>query len=139
LELVMVVTVGPQGDPAALGEQPDQVHVARYIPQAQLIPYCAAAVSHGGSGIFLAALMAGLPQLCVPQGADQFVNAPVCVRVGAGLAIQPGDVTADAIRATVSRLFNDPSFRMRAEDLGKQVASMPTPQDVADRLHRQFS
>jgi len=135
----VVVTVGPQGDPAALGEQPDQVHVARYIPQAQLIPYCAAVVSHGGSGIFLAALMAGLPQLCVPQGADQFVNAAVCVRVGAGLAIQPGDVTADATRATVSQLLNEPSFRMRAEDLGKQVASMPTPQDVADRLHRQFS
>lgn len=102
----VVVTVGPQGDPAALGEQPDQVHVARYIPQAQLIPHCAAAVSHGGSGIFLAALMAGLPQLCVPQGADQFVNAAVCVRAGAGLAIEPEDVNTDALRAAADRLFN---------------------------------
>jgi hypothetical protein len=42
-------------------------------------------------------------------------------------------------RAAADRLFNEPSFRTRAEDLGKQVASMPTPQDVADRLHRQFS
>ena len=135
----VVVTVGPQGDPAALGEQPGHVHVARYIPQAQLIPHCAAVVSHGGSGIFLAALMAGLPQLCVPQGADQFVNAAACVRAGAGLAIEPEDVNTDALRAAADRLFNEPSFRTRAEDLGKQVASMPTPSDVADRLHRQFS
>lgn len=139
MQVRVVITVGPQGDPAALGEQPARVHVARYIPQAQLIPHCAAVVSHGGSGIFLAALMAGLPQLCVPQGADQFLNASACVRAGAGLVLQPADVTTDAVRAAVGRLFNEPSFQMRAEDLGKQVASMPTPQDVAGRLHRQFS
>ena len=134
----VVVTVGPHGDPAALGEQPAHVHVARYIPQAELLHHCAAVVSHAGSGTFLAALGAGLPQLCVPQAADQFMNSAACVRSGAGLALQPGTVTVDAVRAAVDRLLNEPAFRTCAEELSNEVASMPSAHDVADRLHRDF-
>lgn len=134
----VVVTVGPHGDPAALGEQPAHVHVARYIPQAELLHHCAAVVSHAGSGTFLAALGAGLPQLCVPQAADQFTNTAACVRSGAGLALQPGTVTVDAVRASVGRLLNEAAFRTRAEELSNEVASMPSAHDVADRLHRDF-
>lgn len=134
----VVVTVGPHGDPAALGEQPAHVHVARYIPQAELLHHCAAVVSHAGSGTFLAALGAGLPQLCVPQAADQFMNTAACVRSGAGLALQPGSVTVDAVRAAVGRLLHEPAFRTRAEEHSAEVASMPSAHDVADRLHCDF-
>ena len=134
----VVVTVGPHGDPTALGEQPAHVHVARYIPQAELLHHCAAVVSHAGSGTFLAALGAGLPQLCVPQAADQFMNTAACVRSGAGLALQPGSVTVDAVRAAVGRLLNEPAFRSRAEELSNEVASKPSAYDVADRLHHDF-
>lgn len=70
--LRVVVTVGPGADPALLGSQPANVHVARYIPQTQLLDHCAAVASHAGSGTLLAALAYGLPQLCLPQAADQF-------------------------------------------------------------------
>ena len=75
LPVKVVVTLGPGNEPAALGEQPPNVHVAEYIPQADLLPRCAAVVSHAGSGTFLAALAQGLPQLVLPQAADQFLNA----------------------------------------------------------------
>ena len=34
----VIVTVGEDGDPAALGPQPANVHVERYIPQSRLLP-----------------------------------------------------------------------------------------------------
>ena len=93
LPVRVVVTVGPHSDPATVGPQPDNVHVARYIPQDQLLAHCAVVISHGGSGTVLASLAAGIPQLCVPQGADQFFNAAACERSSSGLALQPGAVS----------------------------------------------
>ncbi|MGI9022061.1 MAG: glycosyltransferase [Acidimicrobiales bacterium] len=133
LPVRVVVTLGPRADPAVMGPQPPNVHVARYIPQTELLPHCAAVVSHAGSGTFLASLAQGLPHLCIPQAADQFDNAATCVRSGAGLALAPGTATAAAVREGVERLLSDPSFRSAAERVAGEIADMPGP-DVAARI-----
>ncbi len=138
LPVQVVVTVGPHGEPTALGDQPEHVHVARYIPQDQLLPYCSVVVSHCGSGTFLASLAHGLPQLCVPQAADQFINTASCVRAGAGVALSPGDVTVGAVRTAMVRLLDEPSHRDAAARIAAEIASMPSADDVAERLHHDF-
>jgi MGT family glycosyltransferase len=134
----VVVTVGPHGDPASLGAQPGNVHVARYIPQSQLLPHCSIVVSHAGSGTFLAAISAEIPQLCLPQAADQFLNAAACAQSGTGLSLQPGNVSTDQIRDAVSRLLSDTTFRTATERVSREIAAMPSPQDVVDRLHAEY-
>ncbi len=138
LPVRVVVTVGPHGDPATLGAQPDNVHVARYIPQDQLLRHSAVVISHGGSGTLLASLAAGIPQLCVPQAADQFFNAAACERSGSGLALQPGAVTVEDVRNAVQRLLSDTAFKSAATRVGAEIAAMPSAKDVADRIHAEF-
>jgi UDP-N-acetylglucosamine transferase subunit ALG13 len=130
----VLVTVGPRGDPAALGPQPDHVRVERYVPQTRVLRHCAVVVSHAGSGTFLATLAAGVPQLCLPQAADQFLNADACQRSGAGLLIQPGAATGAAIGDAVSRLLAEDSFRDRAAVVAAEIAAMPSPAEVAGVL-----
>jgi UDP:flavonoid glycosyltransferase YjiC (YdhE family) len=134
LPVRVVVTVGPRGEPSALGEQPDNVHVARYIPQTQLLEHCSLIVSHAGSGTFLAGLAAEIPQVCVPQAADQFFNAGACAKAGAGIALQPGGVTADAVNEAVATLLADASYREAATRIGTEIAAMPSPAEIADKL-----
>ena len=138
LPLRVVVTLGPQTDPSALGPQPPNVHVARYIPQTQLLPHCATVVSHAGSGTFLATLGWGLPQLCIPQAADQFDNARACDRSGAGLALFPGTVTGETVRDGVERILSEPSFRAAAQELAAEIADMPGPDVVAGIIEQRF-
>ena len=138
LPVRVVVTVGPAGDPAALGPQPSNVHVARYIPQDQLLPHCAAVVSHAGSGTFLATVAAGLPQLCLPQAADQFLNAAACDRAAVGLTIEPGAVSGERVRDAVERLLSDGTFRTAAHRVSDEIAAMPSAHDVATRLHTDY-
>jgi UDP:flavonoid glycosyltransferase YjiC (YdhE family) len=138
LPLRVLVTVGPAADPDVLGPQPANVHVARYIPQTQLLPYCTAVVSHAGSGTLLAALARGLPQLCLPQAADQFGNAAACAGAGAGLALQLGTVTVDSVRASVEKLLADPAFREAAETIAGEMRQMPGPGEVAEILAARF-
>ena len=73
----ILVTVGPDGEPAALGEVPDNVRVERFVAQSAVLPLVDLIVHHGGTGTVLGALEAGLPQLVLPQGADQFINAEI--------------------------------------------------------------
>jgi UDP:flavonoid glycosyltransferase YjiC (YdhE family) len=136
LRVPVVVTTGPGVDPAALGAQPDTVRVERYLPQASVLPHCRAVVSHGGSGTVLGALAHGLPQLCLPQGADQFVNAGAVAAAGAGLAIQPDELTADAVAAAVGRLLDEPEFSLSAKKVQDDIDAMPPPDEVLARLLR---
>jgi UDP:flavonoid glycosyltransferase YjiC (YdhE family) len=136
LGLRVVVTVGPGGDPAALGPQPSHVSVERFVPQAELLPACAAVVSHAGSGTFLAALAAGVPQVLLPQAADQFLNAEAGVRGGAAIAVPRDAATVPRVRDALERVIGDGRYRAAAERVRSEIAAMPGPDALADALAR---
>lgn len=138
LARAFVVTLGPGRDPGALGDQPANVRVAGYIPQTELLPHCAAVVSHAGSGTFLAAMGHGLPQLLLPQAADQFLNAAAGARCGAGIAIQPHELTVDTARDAARQLLDDPSFRGAAERVREEIQAMPAPDAVVGEPEQRF-
>lgn len=134
LPVNLVVTTGPGVEPDALGPLPASVHLAEYLPQAALLPHCAAVVSHAGAGTMLGALCHGLPQLCLPQGTDQPFNTAALLPTGAALALQPDETTADAVSAAMARLLGDASFRAAAERLRSEIEAMPTADDVLPDL-----
>ncbi len=134
LDVRLLVTVGPSGDPAAIGEQPSHVRVERFVPQTLVLDQCDVVASHGGSGTVLATLGLGIPQLCLPQGADQFLNAAAIAAAGAGLGLVPADASADAIADAVKRLLGEQSFRDTAAQVSETIASMPGPDEVAVAL-----
>ena len=125
--LSLVVTVGPDNDPAALGPQPDSVRVERYVRHDLLLPHCAAVVTHGGAGTMLNALGCGLPLLTIPQGADQYVNAEVCARRGVGRTLLTEQVTPESVRAEVGRLLAEPGYRAAAREVAAEIAAMAGP------------
>jgi UDP:flavonoid glycosyltransferase YjiC (YdhE family) len=131
LDVDVLVTVGPTGDPAALGPLPDNVRVERYVPQTFVLPQCATLVSHAGSGTVLAALALGLPQLCLPQAADQFINATQASAVGAAIALTREETSASSVADAVGRLLDDPAYREGAARLSKEIEAMPGPDEVA--------
>jgi MGT family glycosyltransferase len=132
--VALVITVGQQNDPAALGPQPDTVVIRRYIPQAELLPHCAVVVTHGGAGTVLGALAHGLPLLIVPQGADQYANADAIVAAGAGHRLGRDDTTVPAIRDAVRSLLDDPHYRRAAEHVQAEIRSMPTARQTISRF-----
>ncbi len=134
LDVRLLVTVGPQGDPSALGAQPSKVMVERWVSQAEVLPLCAVVISHAGSGTVLGAAGLGLPQVCLPQAADQFRNTAGVVSTGAGLGLHPVDATPEAVADAVSAVLNEPQFRAAAAELSQQVAAMPGPEQVVARL-----
>jgi UDP:flavonoid glycosyltransferase YjiC (YdhE family) len=82
----------------------------------------------------LGALAAGLPQVCLPRGADQFANAERLHAVGAGIRLLPDDVTPERLRAAVSSILDDPTYADAATAMKAEIAAMPSAADVLDDL-----
>jgi hypothetical protein len=129
LDVEFVVALGG-ADPGTLGALPDNVRAERWIPLNALLHTCAAVVHHGGSGSTMAALNAGLPQLVLPQGADQFDNAEAIARRGVGFAAS----TADPATEALGRVLHEAALRAAAREVRAEVSSMPGPVEVMARL-----
>jgi len=130
LPLNLVVTTGPGTDPARFGPQPPHVLLVPYIPHTLLLPRCSLVVSHGGAGIMFGTLAHGLPQLILPQGADQFMNAAASQNARVALALTPDELSAEAVAAAAGRLITEPGFAAAAAHIRAEIDAMPTAADV---------
>lgn len=130
----VIVTVGPQGDPGALDTRGGPVRIERWIPQTAVLEKAALLVSHAGSGSFLGALRVGIPQLCLPQAADQFRNGEAVARRGAGTVLMPAQVTTTAVRTAIAFLLTDPGPHKVAQQVAAEIATMPSPTAMASTL-----
>lgn len=110
-------------DLALLGELPANVRTLPWAPLAELLGTADAVVHHGGSGTMLTAVVAGIPQLLLPQGADHFTNADALVAVGAGLRAESKAVDGELL----TRLLSDPALRAGAQALRAENAALPAP------------
>ena len=77
----IVMTVGRDHDPSVLAPHPANARIEQFIPQAELLPSCAAIVHHGGAGTTFGALAHGVPQVILPQGADNYIHATLADQV----------------------------------------------------------
>ncbi|MBV9846667.1 MAG: DUF1205 domain-containing protein [Kutzneria sp.] len=117
-------------DTSGLGELPPNVRVAGWIPLNALLRVSSALVHHGGAGSTLGALVAGLPQLVLPSGADRHVNADAVRDAGAGLSATEDELDADLIARTLA----DDGLRRRAGEISAEIRALPSPAEIAGRL-----
>lgn len=139
LEARVLVTVGQNGDPDAFGPLPAHISVERFVPQTEILPRCDLVVSHAGSGTLLGGLAHGVPQLCLPQMADQYDNAAATAAVGAGLSLRPEQADREALEAVLRRLLSEPSFRSAAQRVAADIQAMPPAAEVAAILETRFA
>jgi UDP:flavonoid glycosyltransferase YjiC (YdhE family) len=131
LPVRVLVTIGRDRDPADLGPVPANVHVARWVPQADVMPYAAAMVCHGGSGTVRAGLAAGVPMAVLPLFADQPHNARRVAELGAGLMLDRAARAGDAVRW----LLGDPAYRQAAQRVADATQKLPTVDTAVAIVH----
>jgi UDP:flavonoid glycosyltransferase YjiC (YdhE family) len=128
-----ILALGAAVDDARdFGPLPGNIRLAGWVPLAQLLVTCEALVHHGGAGSTLTALSAGVPQVVLPHGADQFVNGAVITRHGLGLSCEPHEVSTEALSA----VLDDPTVRANALATMAEIAAQPTPAATVEVLVR---
>ncbi len=113
--LTLGLTIEPEEVRAA-----SNVVVVRSASHAAVLREASLLITHCGHGTTMRGLAAGVPLVCLPMGRDQNDTAERVAHRGAGLRLKPTDPPAK-IRAAVARILADPSFRERAQDLGRAI------------------
>lgn len=131
----VLVTVGNELDLEAVGAPPANVHVMRWVPQADPFAEASLVVCHGGSGTTLGALAAGLPLVVVPLFADQPPNARRVAEVGAGLVVEPlregpspalpSSIDAGALRDAILAALGDEALARGARAIAAEMRALP--------------
>jgi UDP:flavonoid glycosyltransferase YjiC (YdhE family) len=113
------------------------VHIARWVPQADVLASASVVVCHGGSGTTLGALAAGVPLVIAPLFADQPENARRVADLGAGVAVGPRDHEAPTsavdpadLRRAITDVLADPGPAEVARRLAREIDALP-PTDEA--------
>ena len=104
----MVLQIGRHVDVAELGPLPANVEVHPWVPQLAVLRQADAFVTHAGAGGSQEGLATATPMIAVPQAVDQFGNADMLASLGVARHLPKEEATAEALRAALTELVNDP-------------------------------
>lgn len=128
----LLLTRFPEQIPANL---PAGVMHAAFVPFRRLLPRCALLVHHGGIGSTSQPLLAGIPQIAMPMGFDQFDNAARVERLGVGAMLRPRTFTAARLAPLLARLLADAGMHARCRDVSQRLVGTSGPATAADAVH----
>jgi Erythromycin biosynthesis protein CIII-like, C-terminal domain len=134
VELDIVLTLGPAVDRDAV-RVPETVRVMAVADHDRLMPTCDAVIGHGGLGTVLRALAHGVPQLLLPLGRDQTVNAARVGEIRAGIPL-PADSPPATIRRQLAALLADRSFAAACARVAGRIAGADPDRTAAEALER---
>lgn len=133
----VVLQIGKYTDPGELGTIPPNIEVHSWVPQRAILEQADAFVTHAGMGGCGEGLLAGVPMIAVPQGAEQFRNADRLVELGVARRVDTADATAEILRATLNDLVTDPERIDRSKRLqaaARAESSTPHAADLIENM-----
>lgn len=133
----VVLQIGKYTDPEELGTIPPNVEVHSWVPQRAVLEQADAFITHAGMGGRGEGLLAGVPMIAVPQGAEQFMNADRLVELGVARRVDTADATAETLRAALNGLVTDPERVARSKQLqtaARAEVSTPRAADLIEKM-----
>src|SRR5205085_3584036 len=92
-----------------------------YAPYSEVLPRACTVVHQGGVGTTGQGLRSGRPTLVVPHAHDQLDNAARAARLGCARVLPRPKYNAQNAARELSKLLDEPSYAMRAAEVGKIV------------------
>jgi MGT family glycosyltransferase len=130
----VVLQIGKYTDPRELGDIPANVEVHSWVPQRAILEKADAFVTHAGMGGCGEGLLAGVPMIAVPQGAEQFMNADRLVELGVARRIDTPEATAETLRAALTDLAGDAEVARRSALLRAEARAEGGTRRAADLI-----
>jgi rhamnosyltransferase subunit B len=113
---------------------PTGVLALPFAPFSSIYPRCAAVIHHGGIGTTAQGLRAGVPQLIVPWGVDQYYTGAQVARIGAGRWLQRRAYTLERAARLVADLLYAPAYRQRAAAIAATLEAEDGVATLCDAL-----
>ncbi len=122
LPVRVLSSIGGAIRPEQLGTLPDNMRVAPFLPQLDVLQESSLFLTHAGTGSVMEAICYGVPMLCLPQMDEQVFTAMQVQAQGLGMAIPDKKlVTAKLLRSSIQTLLGDEACRARVDEYRRDM------------------
>jgi MGT family glycosyltransferase len=129
-----LLTAGPALDPSQL-RIPDNARSVAFVSHRTVLPHAALVITHAGWQTVNAALVDGVPLVCIPDGRDQPDNAARVVVAHAGVRVSKKS-SPEKLRRVISSALEDQSIKQGARAMADALARSDGATVMADALER---
>jgi zeaxanthin glucosyltransferase len=136
MDVQLVISLGGRFDPARFSGLPGNPVVARYVPQLEILKLAKLVITHGGPNTVFEALMEGKPMIAIPLAHDQPAIAMRLERLGIALVLPIMRLSTDQIRAAVTRVLSNGSYRDAAERVQRELHSFQGVEIAVEIIER---
>ncbi|MGB5916953.1 MAG: nucleotide disphospho-sugar-binding domain-containing protein, partial [Phormidesmis sp.] len=134
LDVQLVISLGnPQAQPVML---PGNPIVVPFAPHQKIIERSAVVVTHAGMNTVLTALGCGVPLVAIPITNEQPGIAARLSRTQAGKTLQLDRLDETTLRAAISDVLTESSYRDNAQRLQQAIHSSGGVQQAADIIEK---
>ena len=131
---VEVILALRAADRARLGELPPHMRALEGMPLDLILPTCSAIMHQSGAGSTLTAALHGVPQITVPQIADQGLVSERLAGTGAGISLDGDRLEEETVRRAVTEVLNTPGPAEAARRLRAEMLEQPAPSAIVAEL-----
>lgn len=114
----MLITNYPEQIPEEL---PPGVEAFGYLPFSEVLPRAELLIYHGGVGTLAQAMRAGVKQLVVPHGYDQFDSGWRVGQLGLGASIPERRFRRDRVARSLNAILSQPLFGARCLNIAARI------------------
>lgn len=90
-----------------------------FVPLGELMPYTQLIVHHGGIGTCAQAFKAGIAQIIMPVGFDQFQNANKVETLKLGKQLTLADINGEALAEHIEQIVNSPEVDQQCRQIAQ--------------------
>lgn len=139
LDAQLVIALGGGSKPEALPELTGSPIVVGFAPQLELLQRAALTITHGGMNTTLESLAQGVPMVAIPIANDQPGVASRIVWTGTGEMIALKAVTVEKLRAAITQVLTEDSYRqnaVRLQEAIREAGGVKRAADIVERVVR---
>jgi len=130
----VLLTVGPDHDPAELSNVPSNARIERTVSHAAVLEHGALFLSHAGHGSVMKALWNGCPMVLVPWGRDQPGVAARAAALGIAEVVERDVATPEALGAAIDRVSASEEMRIIATRHSERLRATDPPATAASLI-----
>jgi UDP:flavonoid glycosyltransferase YjiC (YdhE family) len=121
LPVTVVMATAGRWQPGSL---PANVKSCDYLPGNAAVRRAALVICNGGSPSVYQSLRDGVPVIGIPANMDQLLSMKAVERTQTGILLRAGDLTAESLRAAVTKIMNNEIYNDTARQFKQRLAQM---------------
>jgi MGT family glycosyltransferase len=122
-DVTIIVTTGGQPVESIPVAIPSNARIASFLPYAQIMSEIDLLITNGGYGTVNMAIAHGIPIISAGLTEDKEEVSAHVQWSGAGIDLRTNQATPEAIKHAVDKIFTQPGYRERAQQLSLEFAS----------------